>query len=50
MCSSNSPLIRALASELIKWLVGFWLDAMAWRVGWTPYVIHTQQDGRVSWT
>ena len=31
-----SPLFKALASELIKWLgslIGFWMDAMAWRVG-----------------
>ena len=37
-----SPLIKALTSDLIKWLVGFWMDAMAWRTGWTPSVIHTQ--------
>ena len=38
-----SPLIKAIASELIKWLDGFWMDAMAKRGGWTPSVIHTQQ-------
>ena len=38
-----SPLNKVSASELIKWLVGFWMDAMAWRAGWTPSVIHTQQ-------
>ena len=36
-------MIKGTASELIKWLVGFWMDAMAWRAGWTHSVIYTQQ-------
>ena len=33
--------ILMLHTELIKWLFGFWMGAMAWRVGWTPSVSET---------
>ena len=39
--SLYSPLTKGIASELIKWLVGFWMDAMAWWAGWTPSVTDT---------
>ena len=42
--SFYSPLIKGIASELIKWLVGFWMNAMAWRAGWTYSVTDTPKQ------
>ena len=36
--------LKGIASELIKWLVRFWMDAMTWRLRWTPSVTDTPQQ------
>ena len=44
-CFSRSIWVIAISSHVWGQTSGLRMDAMAWKVGWTPSVIHTQQSG-----